>query len=60
MGLVLVKVIIFGGFVFGVMSLWFGFVVVVSEVVDFFGWDDNLIILVFSGFGIWGFFKVFG
>ncbi|RYO74931.1 hypothetical protein DL764_010613 [Monosporascus ibericus] len=44
----------------GVMSLWSGFVGAGSEVVDLFGWDDNLTIPVLSGIGIWGFLKVFG
>jgi diacylglycerol kinase (CTP) len=44
----------------GVMSLWSGLVAAGSEVVDIFGWDDNLTIPVLSGIGIWGFLKVFG
>jgi len=44
----------------GVMSVWSGFVAAASEVVDVFGWDDNLTIPVLSGIGIWGFLKVFG
>ena len=43
----------------GVVSLWSGFVASASEVVDVFGWDDNLTIPVLSGLGLWGFFKVF-
>ncbi|KAH0536292.1 hypothetical protein FGG08_006830 [Glutinoglossum americanum] len=43
-----------------VMSLWTGLVGAVSEVVDLWGWDDNLTIPVLSGMGIWGFLKVFG
>ncbi|KAL8664316.1 MAG: hypothetical protein Q9202_003131 [Teloschistes flavicans] len=42
-----------------VVSLWSGFVASASEVVDIFGWDDNLTIPVLSGIGLWGFFKVF-
>ena len=49
-----------GGLALGVMSLWSGFVAAASEVVDIFGWDDNLTIPVLSGLGIWGFLKVFG
>ena len=43
----------------GIVSLWSGFVASASEVVDIFGWDDNLTIPVLSGLGLWGFFKVF-
>ncbi|KAI4234511.1 MAG: hypothetical protein L6R40_006716 [Gallowayella cf. fulva] len=43
----------------GVVSLWSGLVASASEVVDLFGWDDNLTIPVLSGIGLWGFFKVF-
>jgi diacylglycerol kinase (CTP) len=42
------------------MSLWSGLVASASEVVDLFGWDDNLTIPALSGLGIWGFLKVFG
>ncbi|KAI4124112.1 MAG: hypothetical protein LQ338_004985 [Usnochroma carphineum] len=43
----------------GIVSLWSGFVASASEVVDILGWDDNVIIPVLSGIGLWGFFKVF-
>lgn len=49
-----------GGVALGLMSLWSGFAAAASEVVDVFGWDDNLTIPVLSGLGIWGFLKVFG
>jgi diacylglycerol kinase (CTP) len=49
-----------GAVALGVMSVWTGFVAAASEVVDIFGWDDNLTIPVLSGVGIWGFLKVFG
>lgn len=42
-----------------ILSLWTGFIASASEVVDLFGWDDNLTIPVLSGLGIWGFLKVF-
>lgn len=42
----------------GVMSLWSGLVASASEVVDLFGWDDNLTIPVLSGMGMWGFLKL--
>lgn len=48
-----------GAVALGVMSVWSGFVASASEVVDIFGWDDNLTIPVLSGIGIWGFLKVF-
>jgi diacylglycerol kinase (CTP) len=44
----------------GIMSLWSGLVAAGSEVVDIFGWDDNLTIPVLSGIGIWAFLKLFG
>lgn len=43
-----------------VMSLLTGFVASASEVVDLFGWDDNLTIPLLSGLGIWAFLKAFG
>ena len=43
----------------GIVSLWSGFVASASEVVDIFGWDDNLTIPVLSGLGLWGYLKVF-
>ncbi|KAJ1338567.1 diacylglycerol kinase (CTP) [Microdochium nivale] len=49
-----------GPLALGVLSVWSGFVAAASEVVDLFGWDDNLTIPVLSGAGIWGFLKVFG
>jgi diacylglycerol kinase (CTP) len=49
-----------GGVALGLVSLWSGFAAAASEVVDVFGWDDNLTIPVLSAFGIWGFLKVFG
>lgn len=49
-----------GGWVaLGVVSLWSGIVASASEVVDIFGWDDNITIPVLSGLGLWGFYKVF-
>ncbi|KZZ96430.1 phosphatidate cytidylyltransferase family protein [Ascosphaera apis ARSEF 7405] len=44
----------------GIMSVWTGLVAAVSELIDIFGWDDNLTIPVLSGVGLWGFLKVFG
>ncbi|KAJ8066007.1 hypothetical protein OCU04_005101 [Sclerotinia nivalis] len=52
--------IVSGGLALGIMSVWTGFAAAASEVVDIFGWDDNLTIPVLSGFGMWGFLKIFG
>ncbi|CAI4217230.1 unnamed protein product [Parascedosporium putredinis] len=49
-----------GNLALAVVSIWSGFVAAGSEVVDLFGWDDNLTIPVLSGIGLWGFFKLFG
>ncbi|KAF3766266.1 hypothetical protein M406DRAFT_322305 [Cryphonectria parasitica EP155] len=49
-----------GGFALALMSAWSGFAAAAGEVVDIFGWDDNLTIPVLSGLGIWGFLKIFG
>lgn len=49
-----------GGLALAVMSVWTGAVGAASEVVDIFGWDDNLTIPVLSGLGMWGFLKIFG
>jgi diacylglycerol kinase (CTP) len=49
-----------GGWALAVMSVWTGAVAAASEVVDIFGWDDNLTIPVLSGLGMWGFLRVFG
>ena len=49
-----------GGWVaLSIVGVWSGFVASASEVVDVFGWDDNVTIPVLSGLGLWGFFKVF-
>lgn len=52
--------IITGPLALGIVSVWTGVVAAGSELVDFFGWDDNLTIPVLSGIGLWGFLKVFG
>ncbi|KAI0884543.1 uncharacterized protein GGS22DRAFT_144008 [Annulohypoxylon maeteangense] len=49
-----------GPIALGLLSLWSGFAAAGSEVIDLFGWDDNLTIPILSGIGIWGFLKVFG
>ena len=49
-----------GGWVaLGIVSFVSGIVASASEVVDIFGWDDNLTIPVLSGLGLWGFLKAF-
>lgn len=60
MGLTQAQASISGGLALAVMSLWTGFVASASEVIDMFGWDDNLTIPALSGLGMWGFLKVFG
>jgi diacylglycerol kinase (CTP) len=44
----------------GVMSVVTGFIASASELIDLWGWDDNLTIPLLSSFGLWGFLKVFG
>lgn len=53
------KLSISGPLALGAMSLWSGFIASASEVVDLFGWDDNLTIPVLSGAGICAFLKIF-
>lgn len=60
LGLTVAQATITGKTALGVMSFFTGFIASASEVVDLFGWDDNLTIPVLSGLGIWGFLKVFG
>ena len=59
-GLTEAQASISGGLALTVMSLWTGFVASASEVIDVFGWDDNLTIPVLSGIGMSGFLKIFG
>lgn len=59
-GLTEAQATVSGGLALAIMSAWSGFAAAASEVVDIFGWDDNLTIPVLSGFGIWGFLKIFG
>ena len=54
------RAIITGPFALSVMSVVSGIVAAGSEFVDIFGWDDNITIPLLSGFGLWGFLKVFG
>lgn len=48
-----------GSLALAIMGAWSGLSAAASEVVDIFGWDDNLTIPVLSGVGIWGFLKIF-
>jgi len=43
----------------GAASLATGLIGSVSELIDVFGLDDNVIIPIVSAAGIWGFFKLF-
>lgn len=52
--------IVGGWLALGIVSVYSGLVASFSEVVDLFGWDDNLTIPVLSGVGLWGFFRCFG
>ena len=49
-----------GGVALAVVSVWTGFVGAASEVIDLWGWDDNMTIPILSGIGLWGFLRVFG
>ncbi|KAL2891247.1 CTP-dependent diacylglycerol kinase 1 [Ceratocystis lukuohia] len=49
-----------GSAALGIVSVFTGFIASMSEVVDLFGWDDNLTIPVLSSLGVWGFLKIFG
>lgn len=49
-----------GGVALAIMSIVTGFMASGSELIDIFGWDDNLTIPVLSGIGLWSFLKVFG
>lgn len=53
------KAVVTGPLALGIMSMWTGIVAAGSELVDIFGWDDNLTIPVLSSVGIWGFLKTF-
>jgi diacylglycerol kinase (CTP) len=59
LGLTKAQASIGGPLALGVVSVWSGLVGSVSELIDVFGWDDNLTIPVLSGLGMWGFLKVF-
>lgn len=60
MGMSQASATVSGALALTILSIWNGFAASASEVVDVFGWDDNLTIPVLSGIGIWGFLKIFG
>lgn len=52
--------VIQGNVALGVMGVVTGLIASVSELVDLFGWDDNLTIPLLSSLGMYGLLKVFG
>jgi diacylglycerol kinase (CTP) len=52
--------VIGGNLALGVMSVVTGLVASGSELIDLFGWDDNLTIPLLSSLGLYGLLKVFG
>jgi diacylglycerol kinase (CTP) len=49
-----------GNLALGVMSVVTGLIASGSELIDLFGWDDNLTIPLLSSLGLYGLLKVFG
>ncbi len=49
-----------GQMAMGIMSVVTGLIASGSELIDLFGWDDNLTIPLLSSLGLYGFLKVFG
>lgn len=49
-----------GGWALGLMSAVTGLIASASELVDAFGLDDNVVIPVLSGAGVWAVLKLFG
>ena len=49
-----------GGWGLALMSVVTGVIASVSEAMDVFGLDDNVVIPVLSAIGVWGVLKVFG
>ena len=49
-----------GKLALGVMSVVTGLIASCSELIDLFGWDDNLTIPLLSSMGMYGVLKVFG
>jgi diacylglycerol kinase (CTP) len=52
--------VIGGQLALGVMSVVTGLIASCSELIDLFGWDDNLTIPLLSSIGMYGILKVFG
>ncbi|KIW46956.1 uncharacterized protein PV06_02575 [Exophiala oligosperma] len=52
--------VIVGNAALAVMSVCTGIIASLSELVDIWGWDDNLTIPLLSSAGLWAFLKVFG
>ncbi|KIW10418.1 hypothetical protein PV08_11381 [Exophiala spinifera] len=52
--------VIVGNAALAVMSVCTGIIASLSELVDLWGWDDNLTIPLLSSAGLWAFLKVFG
>jgi len=52
--------VIVGNTALAVMSVCTGIVASFSELIDLWGWDDNLTIPLLSSAGLWAFLKVFG
>ncbi|KAG9787334.1 phosphatidate cytidylyltransferase, partial [Aureobasidium melanogenum] len=49
-----------GNAALAVMSICTGLIASISELLDFWGWDDNLTIPLLSSAGMWAFLKIFG
>ena len=49
-----------GNVALAIMSVCTGLIACVSELIDLWGWDDNLTIPLLSSLGLWVFLKVFG
>jgi diacylglycerol kinase (CTP) len=52
--------VIVGNAALAVMSICTGVIASLSELVDLWGWDDNLTIPLLSSAGLWAFLKIFG
>lgn len=52
--------VIVGNTALAIMSLCTGLIGSLSELVDIWGWDDNLTIPLLSSAGLWAFLRVFG
>lgn len=52
--------VIEGNAALAIMSVCTGLIASLSELIDIWGWDDNLTIPLLSSAGLWAFLKVFG